>query len=93
MFVLLVGLTVKAGQEQALEKDYSGLFTAAISMQEGFRHLSLLRPNDSSTYVLTIAFEDQRFQQRWVASDLHGQVWPVLAGHLVEFTVKTYTTV
>ena len=93
MFVLLVGLKVKAGQEQALAKDYAGPFTAAISAQEGFRYVSLLRPNDGGDYVLTIAFENQSLQQKWVASDLHGQVWPLMDGHLVEFTVNTYTTV
>jgi heme-degrading monooxygenase HmoA len=93
MFVLLVGLILKAGQEQALEKDYAGPFTTAISSQEGFRHVSLLRPNDNGDYVLTIAFESQSLQQKWVASELHGQVWPLMEAHLVEFTVKTYTTV
>jgi len=93
MFVLLVGLKVKAGQEQALAKDYAGPFTAAISAQEGFRHVSLLRPDDGGDYVLTIAFENQSLQQKWVASDLHGQVWSLMDGHLAEFTVKTYTTV
>jgi heme-degrading monooxygenase HmoA len=93
MFVLLVGLKVKAGQEQSLEKDYAGLFTTAISAQEGFRHVSLLRSNDGGDYVLTIAFESQPLQQKWVATELHGQVWPVMESHLVEFTVKTYTTV
>jgi heme-degrading monooxygenase HmoA len=93
MFVLLVGLTLKAGREQALERDYAGPFTTAICSQEGFRHASLLRPNDSGDYVLSIAFENQSLQQKWVASELHGQVWPLMEGHLVEFTVKTYTTI
>jgi heme-degrading monooxygenase HmoA len=93
MFVLLAGLQVRAGQEQGLEKDYAGSFTTAISAQEGFRHVSLLRPNEGGDHVLTIAFENQPLQQKWVATELHGQVWPLMEGHLVEFTVKTYTTV
>jgi len=93
MFVLLVGLTLKEGQEQPLERDYAGSFTTAISSQEGFRHVSLLRPDDRGEYVLSIAFENQTLQQKWVASELHGEVWSLMEGHLVEFTVKTYTTV
>jgi heme-degrading monooxygenase HmoA len=93
MFVLLVGLEVKAGREQALERDYIGPFTTAISSQEGFRHVSLLRSNDGGEYVLRIAFENQSLQQKWVASELHGQVWPLMEDHLVAFTVKTYTPV
>ena len=93
MFVLIVGLKVKAEQENALEKDFAGSFSAAITAQEGFRHVSLLRPNDGGDYVLTIAFESQALQQKWVATELHQQVWPVMESHLAEFTVKTYTTV
>jgi heme-degrading monooxygenase HmoA len=93
MFVLFAGLEVKAGQEQELAKVYAGPFTAAISAQEGFRHVSLLRPDDGGDYVLTIAFESQALQQKWVATDLHQQVWPLMEAHLVGFTVKTYTTV
>jgi heme-degrading monooxygenase HmoA len=93
MFVLLVGLAIKPGQEEALERDYADPFTTAISAQQGFRHVTLLRPNDGGDYVLTIAFESQALQQKWVATDLHQQVWPLMEGHLVEFTVKTYTTV
>lgn len=93
MFVLLAELKVKAGQEQFLEKHYAGPFATAICAQEGFRHVSLLRSNDGGDYVLTIAFESQPFQQKWVATELHGQVWPIMESHLVEFTVKTYTTV
>jgi heme-degrading monooxygenase HmoA len=93
MFVLLAELNVKAGQEQALSKDYAGPFTSAISTQEGFRHVSLLRPDDGSDYMLTITFESQALQQKWVATDLHQQVWPLMEGHLAGFTVKTYTAV
>ena len=93
MFVLFAGLEVKAGQEQALAKVYAGPFTAAISTQEGFRHVSLLRPNDGGDYMLTIAFDSQALQQKWVATDLHQQVWPLMEGHLEGFSVKTYTTV
>jgi heme-degrading monooxygenase HmoA len=93
MFVLLVVLKVKAGQEQALEKDFAGPFTAAISAQDGFRHVFLLRSNDAGDSVLFIAFESQPLQQKWVATELHGQVWPIMESHLVEYTVKTYTTV
>lgn len=93
MFVLLVGLKVKAGQEQALEKDFHGPFTKAITAQEGFRHTLLLRSNDGGDSVLTIAFENQPLQQKWVATELHGKVWPMMESHLAEFTVKTYNAV
>lgn len=93
MFVLLVALKVKAGQEQALEQDFAGPFTRAISAQEGFRHVFLLRSNDGTDPVLMIAFESQPLQQKWVASELHQRMWPMMESHLAEYAVKTYTTV
>jgi heme-degrading monooxygenase HmoA len=93
MFVLLVDLKVKAGQEQALEKDFAGPFTEAISAQEGFRYVFLLRSNDGDKPVLVIAFESQPLQQKWLATELHGQVWSLMESHLAEFAVKTYTSV
>jgi heme-degrading monooxygenase HmoA len=93
MFVLHAGLEVKAGQEQTLAKDYAGPFSAAISAQEGFRHVALLRPDGGGDYVLTIAFDTHALQQKWVATDLHQQVWSLMEAHLVGFTVKTYNTV
>lgn len=82
---MLVGLKVKTGQERLWRKIAAGTFTTAIFAQEGFGHVSLLRPNDGGDYVLTIAFENQPLQQKWVATELHRQVWPLMEGHLVEF--------
>ena len=48
---------------------------------------------DGGEPVLVIAFESQVLQQKWVASELHGQVWSLMESHLVEFTVKTYSSV
>lgn len=93
MFVVHVGLAVKPGQEQALEKSYSGPFKTAITAQEGFGRVSLLRPNDGGEYLLIIFFQDQALQQKWVATELHGQVWSQMESHLAGYTVKTYTAV
>ena len=93
MFALLAELKVKAGQGQGLEKVYAGPFSAAITAQEGFRHVFLLRSNDGGDYVLALAFDTHALQQKWVASDLHQQVWSQMESNLEGFTVKTYTTV
>ncbi len=93
MFVLHVGLEVKAGEGPALERDFLGPFTAAISAQPGFKAVALLRPDGGGDYLLSIAFESQALQQQWVATDLHGEVWPIMESHLAGFTLKTFTTV
>jgi heme-degrading monooxygenase HmoA len=45
MFVLFVDMRVRPGAQPALEKTYTEIFRPAISRQEGFRGVELLRPN------------------------------------------------
>jgi heme-degrading monooxygenase HmoA len=94
MFVLLVDLKVKPGAEQALEKTYIETFRPAISVQEGFVGVELLRPNQSGDeYRLSIAFETHPLQQKWVATDLHQVVWPQMEDHFADYSVSGYTSV
>jgi heme-degrading monooxygenase HmoA len=94
MFVLFVDMNVKPGSQQALEKTYTEIFRPAISRQEGFRGVELLRPNeDGGEYRLSIAFELHALQKKWVASDLHQQVWPQIESHCADYSVKDYTSV
>jgi heme-degrading monooxygenase HmoA len=94
MFVLFVDMSVKSGSRPDLEKTFSEIFRPAISRQEGFRDVELLRPNqDGGEYRLRIAFEVHDLQKKWVASDLHQQVWPQIEGHCAGYSVKDYTSV
>ena len=94
MFVLHVKMQVKPGAEQELEKTYRETFRPAISQQEGFRAVDLLRPLDEAkSYILTILFEDRVRQQKWVATDLHQQVWSQMESFCAGYAVKSYDTV
>ncbi len=93
MFVLHVTIKVKAGQTDAAEQVFSGPFRAAIAAQPGFRDAQFLRPADGSDYVLSIAFESQPLQQQWVATDLHGTVWPQMEKNFDSYAVHTFNTV
>lgn len=94
MFVLHVDLEVKSGARQALENTYVETFRPAISRQEGFRAVALLRPTeDGSNCLLSIAFEDQSFQQKWVATEIHQQVWPQMEQHCARYSLKRYNAV
>jgi heme-degrading monooxygenase HmoA len=93
MFILHVGLQPKPGQGQALEQAFQGAFKAAITAQPGFKAVHLLRPDDGGDHVLSIAFENQALQQKWVATDLHQEVWPTIEKHLAGFTVRTFGAV
>lgn len=93
MFVLHVKVKMKPGQAAAAEKVFSGPFKAAITAQPGFRDVQFLRPSDDGDYVLSIAFENQSFQQQWVKTDLHGEVWSQMEQNFEGYTVTTFNTI
>ena len=93
MFVLHVTIKVKAGRADAAEAVFLGPFRAAITAQPGFCDVRFLRPSDGGDYVLSIAFENQPLQQQWVATDLHGTVWPQMEKNFDSYTVHTFNTV
>ncbi len=94
MFVLNVDLQVKPGAEQNLEKTYVETFRPAISRQEGFLSVNLLRPRDEAKdYILSIVFEDRTRQQKWVATELHQKVWSQIEALCAGYGVKSYDAV
>jgi heme-degrading monooxygenase HmoA len=94
MFVLFVDIQLRPGSQQTLEKTYVEIFRPAISRQEGFRGVELLHSNhDGGEYRLSIAFESQALQKKWVASDLHQEVWPQMESYCADYSVKDYTSI
>ncbi len=93
MFVLHVAIKIKPGREEAAQTVFAGPFKAAISAQPGFNSVRLLKPQEGGEYVLAIAFEHQALQQKWVATDLHTQVWSQMEANFEGYTVKPYDTI
>jgi heme-degrading monooxygenase HmoA len=95
MFVLHVDLSVKPGMAKALEVTYREIFMPAISKQAGFSEVKLLRPisSEAHSHRLVIAFEKEELQKKWVATDLHQEVWPKMEANMAQFTVHYYETV
>lgn len=94
MFVLFVDMKLKPEAEAGLEKTYVETFRPAISQQEGFRGVELLRPNRAGgQWRLSIAFESHDVQKKWVAQDLHQDVWSRMESHLADYSVNHYTSV
>ena len=94
MFLVDVAMTIKPMALEALKKTYVETFRPAITRQEGFRDVRLLRPIEGGDdYRLHIAFDSHALQQKWVAMDLHQDVWSQMEGHFAEYTVKLYNTV
>jgi len=93
MFVLHVDMQTKPGSEHALEKTFLEIFRPAISRQDGFRGVELLRPSEKGDYRLSIAFDERSLQKKWVASDLHQEVWPQMEALCGSYAVKYYNSV
>jgi heme-degrading monooxygenase HmoA len=93
MFVLHAAIKVKSDREEVAQNVFAELFKSAISAQPGFKSVELLKPLGGGEYVLVIAFESQAQQQKWVATDLHTQVWSQMEASFEGYTVKEYNTV
>jgi heme-degrading monooxygenase HmoA len=94
MFVLHVDLEVKPGLHEDIEAVYKTVFCPAISKQAGYHSVGLLRPTENGDrYRLTIAFTNREFQQQWVATELHQEVWPQIESRSAGFSVNYYTAV
>jgi heme-degrading monooxygenase HmoA len=94
MFVLFVDMKLKPGVQPSLERTYTEVFRPAISRQEGFRGVELLRPNqEGGNWRLSIAFESHDLQKKWVAIDLHQEVWPRMESYFADYSVNDYTAV
>jgi heme-degrading monooxygenase HmoA len=94
MFVLHVDLKVRSDSSRSLENTYKDIFRAAISSQPGFDHVLLLRSGaDQQDYRLVISFKDEPSQKKWVATDLHQEVWPKIENNCASYKVETFQTV
>lgn len=87
-------MEVRPESAQALENLYRETFRPTISRQDGFAAVRLLRPREpGDAYVLSIAFDDEPLQQRWVASEEHQRLWPRMEAYCAGYAVKLYDPV
>ena len=91
MVVLHVDLQSKPAAGSALEQTFREAFRPALQAQPGFVETALLH-SDSATdsYRLVIAFESEPLRLKWVATDLHQQVWPMMAAHCAGYAVQSF---
>jgi len=95
MFILHVNVSVKQGMTDALKSTYRGVFSPAISRQPGFSEAKLLRAksSDAHSHRLVIEFKSEEEQKKWVATDLHQQVWPQMEQSMARYSVEYFETV
>jgi heme-degrading monooxygenase HmoA len=94
MIVLQVDLRVREGAAPALEKTFREVFRPAISAQEGFVEVELLKSRTAADrYCLVIKFASEPLRLQWVATDLHQQVWPALEAHCAGYEGEGFDVV
>jgi heme-degrading monooxygenase HmoA len=94
MFVLHVDLEVRPDSTAALENTYKDVFRPAISSQPSLDHVLLLQSDkDQNGYRLVIAFQDEPSQKKWVATNLHQEVWPKIEKDCLSYKVETFHAV
>ena len=92
MVVLHVDLQAKPAAGSALEQTFREAFRPAIQAQPGFVETALLHSgSETDQYRLVIVFESEPLRQKWVATDLHQQVWPMIEAHCAGYSVKIFS--
>ena len=69
-----------AGKEKELEAAFRDVFVPAISVQEGFVRVALLKARDAlREYQVILSFESEELRLKWVASSEHQDAFPKIA--------------
>jgi len=77
MIELHIYLEPFAGEESKLESAFRDAFVPAISVQEGFRRVALLKVRDAlRQYRIEFAFDSEALRLKWVASPEHQAAFP-----------------
>jgi heme-degrading monooxygenase HmoA len=77
MVELHVYLEPQPGKEQDLVDVFNNHFAPAIKVQDGFRSVALLKPQDAlSRHVISLRFDTEEQRLKWVASDAHQDAFP-----------------
>ena len=91
MVALHIDLQLKPDAGSALEETFREVFRPAVSAQQGFVDVALLRSgSESNAYRLVIAFESEALRLKWVETELHQQVWPQMEAHCEGFEAKGF---
>ncbi len=93
---LHVDLSVDPAREQEMLKNFETVFKPAASKQPGYRSVKLIKLRKAlmgniapdGNYRFVLSFENEELRQKWVASDIHQQVWPKIENTLRH---KNYT--
>jgi hypothetical protein len=93
---LHVDLTVDPAKEKEMLKNFETIFRPAAAKQPGYIDVKMLKLGSTLmgkapagiNYRFALTYQSEALRQKWVASDIHQQVWPTIENTLA---TKNYT--
>lgn len=88
---LEVDLTVDPAKEKEMLNNFESIFKPAAAKQNGYVDVKLLKLRSTLAgkapagvnYRFCLIYQSEELRQKWVASDIHQQVWPTIEKTLV----------
>jgi len=94
--VLHLDMSVDPKREKEMLRNYDQQFRPTVSKQPGFLDIKILKLRTTIAgkapagvnYRFQLAFQSEELRQKWIKTDDHQRVWPLLENTL---TTKDYT--
>jgi heme-degrading monooxygenase HmoA len=94
--VLHLDMSVDPKREKEMLRNYEQHFKPTVSKQPGFLDIKILRLRTTIAgkapagvnYRFQLTFQSEELRQKWIKTDEHQRVWPLLENTL---TTKDYT--
>jgi heme-degrading monooxygenase HmoA len=85
-------LAVDPGKEGEMLRFFAEKFRPAAAQQPGFIDMRMLKlmsalrgvPPPGANYQFVLTFSSEALRQKWIATDTHKQLWPILEGMLTD---------
>ena len=85
-------LAVDPAKEQEMLEFFEQKFRPAAAQQPGYIDLKMLKLKSAirgaappgTNYQFVLTFSSETLRQKWVATELHKQLWPVIEGSLTD---------
>jgi len=85
-------LAVDPAKEEEMLRFFSGKFRPAAARQPGFIDMQMLKLKSTlrgvapsgANYRFVLTFSSEALRQKWIATDTHKQLWPILEGVLTD---------
>src|ERR1700688_1511024 len=85
-------LAVDPAKEEEMLRFFADKFRPAAAQQPGFIDMRMLKlkstprgiPPPGANYQFVLTFSSEALRQKWIATDIHKQLWPILEGMLTD---------